>query len=658
MDYTTLSDEELYRRIILPEVVESTINKHELGLSKFMEDDLVKEVRSRCEKNLWFLGKYFLWDTDVFGAGKPIEENFFCEHVHRRICDMFVIKDKTKPIGQQDWRKDRIILYPRGTGKSAWDRYDVVQWILNFPDIRILYLTATLPLAQGFVGETKGHFVINDDDPTLMNQYFPEYCFREKNSGAADELICPCAVWVKKGLKRKEPTVRADAIDATGTGGHYEVIKSDDSVSEQNSSNEIQCKKVSTGFAQKHKTLVPTGYSDKIGTRYADEDMYGDDLQQNVGTNIKKQSGDNWEITDNNDLGLRILIGRSIVIKPERREQLEKENKPVTYKEAGPDGCTLLFPELHSYSWCLYEYGKNEIIFEGQQNQNPRSAVNPVFDRPLMMKHTIPFNDRIVPQSGPVSVFWDFAFSKAKGRDYCTGSAAIWNAQRQCIIIDLIRAKFKPLELAVAFVEFARKHRPYVIGVEDAGGSSLIHPSIIVEAYKTKDPYIIDVCNRINWVKPSNQKDAKKSRMRALHPWIAGDMMYFLNTLPYLDVLYEEFERCLGDHHHDDIPDNFAYQPNYAPSMMQAIMTQETDRFSRPDGAWSLLYDTSGELFGQAENYFSSPYQSMILTNDPDNPGVLRWVSNPVSNPLVSVSLEDEMTVQHEHGLDSVLGFL
>jgi hypothetical protein len=661
MDYAALTDEELYRHIICPEIIQTNANIRKLGFEKFIQNPLVLEVRKRCEQNLWFLGKYFLWDTDVFGAGKPIEENFFCEHVHRRLCDMFVVKDKTKPIGQQDWRKERIILYPRYTGKSAWDRYDVVQWILNFPDIRILYLTATLSLAEGFVGETKSHFVIRENDDgnlTLMNQYFPEFCFNEKESGKANEFSCPAATWVKKGLDRKDKTIKADSIDATGTGGHWDVIKADDAVSEQNSGNEVQCKKVSTAFAQKHKTLNPVGYADKIGTRYADEDMYGVDLQKNVGTNIEKQSGDNWEIIDNKDLGLRVLIGRSIVIKPETRERLERENKPVSYKEAGSDGCTLLFPELHTYSWCMSEYSKDEIIFEGQQNQNPRSAVNPVFDRPLMMKHTIPFNDRIVPQSGPVSVFWDFAFSKAKGRDYCTGSAAIWNAQRQCIFIDMIRAKFKPLELAVAFVEFARKHRPYVIGVEDAGGSNLIHPSIVVEAYKTKDPYIIDVCNRINWVKPSNQKDAKKSRMRALHPWIAGDMMYFLNTLPYLDTMYEEFERCLGDHHHDDIPDNFSYQPNYAPSMMQAIMTQEIDRFSRPDGAWSYLFDTSGELYGNAENFFQSPFQGMRLINDPDNPGVLKWVSSPIQNPLVNLPTEEEMTVQYDHGLDSVLGAL
>lgn len=653
-----IPDDDLYRFIIREEVRKTVLNSHNLGFDKFKSNPLVEEVRRRCERELWFLGKYFLWDTDVFGVGRPIEENFVKEDVHRRICDMFVRKDKTKSIGEQDWRKDRLILYPRGTGKSAWDRYDVVQWILNFPDIRILYLTATLPLAQGFVGETKGHFIIDDDSPSLMNLYFPEFCFTAKSSGDASELICPAAAWVKKGLDRKEKTVVADAIDATGAGGHYEVIKADDSVSEQNSANETQCKKITSMYNMKHKMLVPVGYSDKIGTRYADEDMYGEDLKRNVGTNIVRQSGPNWEVIDNNDLGLRILIGRSIVIKPEVVEKLQSENRPVTYHEAGKEGCTLLFPELHSYEWCMYEYGKDEIIFEGQQNQNPRSAVNPVFDRLLMMRHTIPFHDPRVPQSGPISQFWDFAFSQKKGRDYCTGSCCIWNKENNCVVIDLVRAKFKPLDLAKEVVKFAVKYKPYVIGIEKAAGSDLLHPAIMNEAVKTGINEVVDVCSRIDWVTPSNQKDAKRTRIRALHPWIANDLMFFVSHLPFLEELYGEFERCLslGDPK-DDIPDNLAYQVRYAPQMVKIVQQQETEHFSRADGNWQYIFDASGELYGQGESYFPSPFKGYVLTNNPET-GLFELRSEEISNPIMILPEVESQPVSHSayDGMDSILG--
>ena len=659
----------LYSYITREDVFGSLVDYRELGLAKLLELPIVQEVRRRCEQDLYWLGRYFLWDTEAFGAGKPVEENLISEHVHRRVADMFVKKDKTKRIGDQDWRKDRLILYPRYTMKSTFDRYDVVQWVLNFPDIRILYLTAEQSLAEGFVGETKSHFYHRPDEPSLMNLYFPEYCFLEKDSGPADMLVCP--LWAAKQIDRKEPTVWGSSVVSTLSGKHFEIIKADDAVSDENSNNDVQCKKINEKFNLKRKMLLPTGYVDKIGTRYAEEDMYGEDLRKNVATaeNIKRQgspatfastnvvvSDGNWEIIDNEETGLRVLIGRSIVIKPEVAEQLEREGRPVTYAEAGESGCNLLFPEHHGYKWCMKSYSENERIFEGQQNQNPRTITNTIFDRALMLKHTIPFNDPIVPQSGPISQFWDFAFSTAKGRDYSTGSCVIWNDKNQSVVIDLIRAKYKPFDLAKAVVSFAVKYKPFIIGIEAAAGAELLKPAILTEAYKTGLPEIIDVCSRIDWVKPSNQKDAKATRMRALHPLIAGDMMYFVSHLPFLDTLYDEFERCLTSHHHDDIPDNLSYQPTYAPRAVQAIQQKQTEMFSRADGAWQTVFDASGELYGAAETHYNSPYKGYVLINDPET-GQFRLVGEEIPNPIVVVETVQESRAESSHdSLDNVLG--
>jgi hypothetical protein len=135
-------------------------------------------------------------------------------------------------------------------------------------------------------------------------------------------------------------------------------------------------------------------------------------------------------------------------------------------------------------------------------------------------------------------------------------------------------------------------------------------------------------------------------------------MMYFLNSLPYLETLYDEFERCMGGRHltHDDIPDNLGYQPRYAPSMAQAIIAQERERFSRPDGAWNYLFDQSGELYGEGQAMHNPSFHGMILTNDPDNPGVLRWVSEQPQNPVVVQT--ESLPVNEDNGLDPVLGWM
>src|SRR3990167_1729143 len=103
MELQTLSDEKLYeimvqarldfqKKIPIPEVVKT-------------------EVRRRAKSDLFFISKYFL------GFGNK-ENSLMTENTHRRVCDLFVVKDDTKTIGEQDWRKERLILYPRGSFKA------------------------------------------------------------------------------------------------------------------------------------------------------------------------------------------------------------------------------------------------------------------------------------------------------------------------------------------------------------------------------------------------------------------------------------------------------------------------------------------------------------------------------------------------------------
>src|SRR5437660_2231467 len=107
--------------------------------AKDLEDlkkyEIYASTRQRAKTDLFFLAKYVL--------GKDMME----EGTHRRVCDFFIQKDETISIGEQSWIKERLLLYPRGGFKSTIDVCDAVQWILNFPNIRILFLTATDDLA-------------------------------------------------------------------------------------------------------------------------------------------------------------------------------------------------------------------------------------------------------------------------------------------------------------------------------------------------------------------------------------------------------------------------------------------------------------------------------------------------------------------------------
>ena len=613
-------------------------------LQYVLKQEEALEVRRRARRDLYFLARYFTWDTNPESAGRSFKENRICDHVHRRLCDMFVKKDNTKPISDQDtFCKERLVLYPRGSMKSTIDVIDTAQWILNFPDIRILFLTAADDLAVGFVDETKGRFVERLDEPTLMNLFFPEFCAAEKELGGETAYQFTCPVWRRQNIRRREATVMASSITSTLSGWHFEVVKADDPVSNRNSENEEQCKKVTKQInTSVRKMLRPYGYFDGIGTRYADEDYWGEVLEKNVG-DLKVQKGPCWEIIENNTTGAKILIGRAWEIKPEFREKIDKGE--IKREDLAEEHYDLLFPEVLTWSFLRQEEKRDEVSFEGQYNQNPRAASQTPFPRPLLLASTVTFNE--MPFRGPTSITWDFAFSKKKGRDYSTASAAMWNDKGVCYITDLIRGRFHHNDLAKAVVELCMKWRPFIIGIEDAMGSRFLEPTIIAEAQKTGQPDVIATVGRIDWVTPDNQKDAKKMRMAALHPWLINGRMKFAAYLPYLDVLYSEFERCLTSHHHDDIPDVISRQTKYAPSVQGILEKSDMSAVNRSDVAWNMLF----------EEGYSAPSYGWLLSNNPET-GQLEWNAPPPQHPIVDIAPADYNPAAEvpAPGLDSILG--
>lgn len=123
----------------------------------------------------------------------PPPESYWSELVHRPICDFFVKKDPSKTIGQQDDRKQRLLLDPRNHFKTTMDIVDMVQWILCFPDIRILIASGTRDNAIKMLRAVKSHFQYNQG----LRFFFPELCpqaHKTEDFGTQDSLPAPPAL--------------------------------------------------------------------------------------------------------------------------------------------------------------------------------------------------------------------------------------------------------------------------------------------------------------------------------------------------------------------------------------------------------------------------------------------------------------------------------
>jgi hypothetical protein len=670
--YEKIPNKVLYSFLL--EVKNNLINLSKLGADVVPASSLGKEVRRRCETDLFWMARYFTWETNPHSekGTKSLSENLITEEYYKIVCDLFVKKDKSKPLNQQSPVKTRLLLWPRSGYKSTLDHVDTVQWILNFPSIRILYLTAEATLSKGFVDEVKGHFQKSEDEPTLMELFFPEFCFQEttveeegkKTKGQREKTeVFTCPVWKSKKIRRKEPTVVASSVGKTKSGWHYELIKMDDAVSDVNTETSEQCSNISHKLFLAEKLIIPGGYYvDYIGTRYADEDHYGELLEknENVG-DVERTEGLGWFFVHNKTTNMDILVGRAITIKPEVAQRLQAEGRPVTYKEAGEEGCILLLPHIMSFSWLMNDLAKDEKSFEGQRNQNPRPVGSITFDRNLLVKCTVPY--QLIPRNGPVSNMWDFAGGKnKKGLDYTTGSAVLWGEEDEYFAtgkksgskktvgyaLKVVRDRFNNLTAAQAVVRLAQETRPFVISIEDSPGIRYVEPTIRTEAAKTGDSFIIELCDHIDWIPVSNEIDAKKLRMGQLYPWMVGNQWKFLNACMEplaIEILYSEFEKCMTSHHHDDIPDNLARQLKHAPRATQAIVENNTDMFFGIDRlGWGEIYD---------ENYRADLGPSYYLGED----GVLVPTVATLPEPsLEEFTPEPDVPNKTPNGMQNILG--
>jgi predicted phage terminase large subunit-like protein len=172
--------------------------------------------------------------------------------------------------------RNTLILFPRGHLKTTIiTQAHAIQWILNYPNIRILISTATGEQCVKMVREIKGHFQFNNK----FRGYFPEYCPAPKRAadfGSQDEFSVP-----NRTLHRREPTLCTCSVGKVIAGSHYEVIKNSDLVDKENVKTPNQIADVISHFGYLNPLLERSevapfhGWTDVEGTRYDFGDLYG-----------------------------------------------------------------------------------------------------------------------------------------------------------------------------------------------------------------------------------------------------------------------------------------------------------------------------------------------------------------------------------------------
>lgn len=168
--------------------------------------------------------------------------------------------------------KRKLLLMPRGTYKSTILCSFVAREIVKNPDIRILYASETYAQAKTYLAWVRRQFESNPDIKHTAGDLV----------GRSDWRNDTFTVKTRKDLSKKESTLTAAGIDVTKVGMHYDLIIIDDCVSNTNTMTAGQMQKTLNWYRLLIPILEPGGTIIVCGTRYDEEDLYGEIIKANT----------------------------------------------------------------------------------------------------------------------------------------------------------------------------------------------------------------------------------------------------------------------------------------------------------------------------------------------------------------------------------------
>jgi len=533
------------------------------------------QLRRRCQTDLKFLGH------DVLGIP-------YYEPVHGKFIDLFVQKDPNLGIYGQDHFRQRLLLAPRNTMKTTWDEVDILQWIICFPDIRILILSGTQDLATRMVSVVKRYLQAN----LIIRALFP-LCPVDADArwGNFDEFT------VSRTMDWREPTLCMSTIASVKASSHYDVFKIDDVTNELNCATPEQRNKVKSAVEDTYYLQEPQGsYFDFIGTRYDADDYYGHLLTANEQA---EQAGE--------QLPTKVCALSAWTIRKDRAIETSEDNIPVITI----DDVDLLYSDRWSFKELAKQYRKNPYKFSCQMQNKPDASLESAlvsFDDALIHNHTIPYEQ--LPFSGRTFVCWDpSGYSKANNTDYCAGVVGRLSDNGRLYILDIIRGRYNQVQMAAAIVDAAKTWQPEITIIEDSQGSKGIEPTIVQIAQEQR------VAVPIHWYTYSRKKNSKQLRIGHVASVLRAERLWFAAHIrnSELQAMREEFVNFPFGRH-DDIADAISILVSYLPQLSEgpAIALDHDSRLRRVQELRDRLFDQM--LFGE------TPQREELISNEtPDN---------------------------------------
>jgi predicted phage terminase large subunit-like protein len=499
--------------------------------------------------------------TDHAFLAKTLGYNDFIPEVHGEVWDFYVKKDPAIPFKQfalaDKSTHDRALFIPRNCFKSTSNMIDMVQWIICWPNIRILLVTSTEDLGKKFLTEVQSHFRRQDDgDPRLIDGkpsffqlLFPEFCIEGKNP--ITTFTVPC----RTEVNMKEATVESCGVETAQSGVRCDVLIFDDAVSNENSNNPARLLKVRSQMSFHRKLMNPDGYCSVIGTWYNPQDAYGvmiraEEDNHTLVWDKSHRSCDSRDIEDKKCI-------TKIMLRPAMWEKGDVEiDINGTLRE---DDWKLYFPQRVHWKWLMGEYRRDPENFHSQLMNNPNQARSVRFQRVVMERQTRVFSQIPAVHNGQGLLVqaWDTAYSDRTMANYTVGLTALILGGR-FYFLDMVRGQFSDLEVSRVMAESMSKWRPHRVVFEDTNGVRWLTNEIYREMERMNCRVQIELAQLAQ-----NKKNRKSILAAPVAKMFGEGRIILSNGIPTLDKLYDELEGFQTSAPNDDIVDAMSLAVNY-----------------------------------------------------------------------------------------------
>ena len=451
--------------------------------------------------------------TDKMYLANEVLKYDFQPDVHKDLFENYISYDNALPWIEQSEIKNRLVLWSRGFYKTTSIVVEIIQAILNFPDIRILLMQGSVTNTKTLLREIKSHFDGTNFRSTFKD-VFPEFCVLDDKMGTAMYFVVP-----NRTRTIKDPTVMVASPRTVKAGQHYEAGFFDDLINEQNFRNPRLIQKAIGDFNLYTPLIDPGGFRFVTGTRYAFGDLYEWIQRQNT------VSGD-WSITVRpcwHDEG-----GALVSNFPPRKLN---DNRIVGI----------------SVEQLLKIQQEDPEMFAAQYLNQPISVSSHLFPEELILSH-VKAND---VQLGPPVLFVDLAASKKDDRDHSVVLCGRQDSMGRLYVTDCVGGQWGPLECAKVVIAQALKHRPVSVHTEGTAAGMIFAEFLKAVA---RD---VEVRIPLQLIKVDNRKDAKHFRIVTVSSLLKQNKLFFLAGLPAWDTLFEQFV-AYPRTKHDDYPDTVA----------------------------------------------------------------------------------------------------